>query len=324
MLAGQRRALAKLISHVEDETPEAGDIVKAIYPHTGNAYVIGITGAPGTGKSCLVSALAKYIRTQNKTVGIIAVDPTSPFSGGAVLGDRFRMRELAGDAGIFIRSMATRGYLGGLARTTYDVMRIMDAAGFDYILIETVGAGQSEVDIIKTANTTVVVEAPGLGDDIQAIKAGILEIADVLVVNKADNPAVKNTVRALQAMLDLGHRQRVVAHHGQIMVQHDGGEPQYDFWQTPIVETIAIKPEGVDSLFNAIQSHRAYLLESGMHADREKLRIHTEMVERLKEALLKQLFQRLGPQEMETMVEGIANRTLDPTSAVRSLLEKSS
>jgi LAO/AO transport system kinase len=320
-LAGNRRALARLISAVENETPHANDALKALYPYTGKAYIVGITGAPGTGKSCLVTALAQHLRRQNKTIGIIAVDPTSPFSGGAVLGDRLRMRDLSGDAGVFIRSMASRGHLGGLARATYDVMRVMDAAGFDYVIVETVGAGQNEVEIVKAADTTVVVEAPGLGDDIQAIKAGILEIADILVVNKSDHPSAQNTVRALQAMLDLGHRQRTVAHHGQLMVQTDStGAPEYDFRQTPIVQTIAINGDGVPELAAALEEHRAYLAETGMKQDRERVRLQSELIVRLKEALLKNLLDKTPPEQLEYLLTQLQSRETDPVSAVRILL----
>jgi len=203
LLAGNRRALARIISQVEDDGPEAHALLAALYPHTGRAHVIGITGAPGTGKSTLVNALARVYRAQGQTVGIVAVDPTSPFSGGALLGDRVRMRDLAGDPGIFIRSMATRGSLGGLARTTADVILVLDAAGFDRILVETVGVGQAEVEIASAAHTTVVVEAPGMGDEVQAIKAGVLEIADIFVVNKADRAGADHVVMALQMMQGL-------------------------------------------------------------------------------------------------------------------------
>ena len=203
LLAGNRRALARTISLVEDGGPEARALLAALYPHTGRGHVIGITGAPGTGKSTLVNALAKAYRQQGRTVGIIAVDPTSPFSGGALLGDRVRMRDLAGDPGVFIRSMATRWSLGGLARTTADVIAVLDAAGFDRILVETVGVGQAEVDIAGAAHTTIVVEAPGMGDEVQAIKAGVLEIADLFAVNKADREGADHTVMALQMMQGL-------------------------------------------------------------------------------------------------------------------------
>lgn len=321
LLAGNRRALARSITAVENETPQAADLLKTLYPHTGHAYTIGMTGAPGTGKSCLVTMLAQHLRKQEKTVGIIAVDPTSPFTGGAVLGDRFRMRDLSGDSGVFIRSMASRGHLGGLARTTYDVMRVMDAAGFDFIIIETVGAGQNEVEIVKAADTTVVVEAPGLGDDIQAIKAGILEIADILVVNKADNPGTQNTVRALKAMLDLGHRQRMVTHHGQLMVQTDSsGAPEYDFREVPIIQTIAINGQGVPELATAIESHRAYLAETGMRQDRERVRLQSEMMIRLKEALLKNLLANTPSDQFDALIQQLVAREIDPLTAVQTLL----
>lgn len=322
LLAGNRRALARTITSVENEAPESVDMLKALYPHTGHAYAVGITGAPGTGKSCLVTGLAQHLRKQNKTVGIIAVDPTSPYTGGAVLGDRFRMRDLSGDNGVFIRSMASRGHLGGLARTTYDVMRVMDAAGFDLILIETVGAGQNEVEIVKAADTTIVVEAPGLGDDIQAIKAGILEIADILVVNKADNPMVQNTVRALKAMLDLGHRQRMVAHHGQLMVQTDStGAPEYDFREVPIVQTVAINSQGIAELAEAIEAHRVYLAESGIQLDRQRSRLQSELVVRLQEVLLKNLLANVPPDILDDLVENVIARQMDPVSAVQTLLD---
>lgn len=321
--SGNRRALARVISYVENESPEGQKALQLLYPHTGGAYTVGITGAPGTGKSSLVNALTKTLRQQGKTVGIVAVDPTSPFSGGAVLGDRFRMNDLSGDRGVFIRSMATRGNLGGLARTTFDVVRIMDAAGFDYILIETVGAGQSEVDIAKAAQTTIVVEAPGLGDDIQAIKAGILEIADILVVNKADRPGVKNTVRALRTMLDLGHRQRMVAHHGQLMLlQEAPDQPDYDFWQVPIIQTIATENDGLESLVAKIDAHAEHLRETGMNRDRERLRLETELVGRLQDRLLRKLLEATDPDRLEQLLQQIVDRQLDPATAVRQLVNE--
>ncbi len=210
VLAGERLALARLLSQVENDTPEGRAALNELFEHTGRAHLVGVTGAPGTGKSSLVNQLARYYRQpaqggEPRTVAVVAVDPSSPFTGGAILGDRVRMRDLAGDPGVFIRSMAARGSLGGLAHATASLVQVFDAAGFEVILIETVGAGQAEVDIARLAHTTLVVEAPGLGDDIQAIKAGILEIADVLVVNKADRPGVENTERALRGMLQLAH-----------------------------------------------------------------------------------------------------------------------
>ncbi len=322
VLAGDRRALARLITQVENRTPEAASALSQLYPHTGRAYLVGVTGAPGTGKSTLVNALARVLRAREQTVGIIAVDPTSPFSGGAVLGDRIRMSDLAGDAGVFIRSMANRGSLGGLSAATGDVARVMDAAGFDVILIETVGAGQSEVDIARTAYTTIVVDAPGLGDDVQAIKAGILEIADILVVNKADRPGARNTVRALRAMLDLGHRFRMISHHGELMQQSDlpPSEPEYDFWPVPILETVATEHTGLAALLDAIDEHRAHLDDSGQRAERERLRLEAELIERLQAALLARLITQHTPARLHAVVDQMLARTLDPGQAVQLLI----
>lgn len=322
VLAGSRRALARLITRVENRTPDSAAALAALYPHTGRAYLVGVTGAPGTGKSTVVNALTRTLRAQDHTVGIVAVDPTSPFSGGAVLGDRIRMTDLAGDAGVFIRSMANRGSLGGLAATTGDVVRVLDAAGFDYVVIETVGAGQSEVDIARTAYTTIVVDAPGLGDDVQAIKAGILEIADILVVNKADRPGVQNTVRALRAMLELGHRFRATGHHGATLLPLDqSAPPEYDFWNVPIIQTIATDYSGVDELAAAIDQHGAYLRESGMLHDRERQRVEAELVARLREALLSRLLAQHTPAALEDVLRRMVARELDPGSAVRELLD---
>lgn len=322
VLNGNRRALARLITRVENQTGDTLDAFAQLYPHTGRAYLVGITGAPGTGKSTLVNALARALRQRDITVGIVAVDPTSPFSGGAVLGDRIRMTDLAGDKGVFIRSMANRGSLGGLAAATGDVVRVMDAAGFDYVLIETVGAGQSEVDIARTAYTTIVVDAPGLGDEVQAIKAGILEIADILVVNKADRPGAENTVRALRAMLELGHRFRTVSHHGQIMVQADGDTagPEFDFWQVPILKTVALEYAGIDAVLDAIEHHRAHLQESGILADRERLRVHSELMARLKDALLRRLIAERTPAAIDALITRLVAREIDPHRAVQDLL----
>jgi LAO/AO transport system kinase len=319
-LSGDRRALARLITRVENRAPEARDALALLHPHTGHAYLVGITGAPGTGKSTLVSALARTLRARDHTVGIVAVDPTSPFSGGAVLGDRIRMSDLAGDRGVFIRSMANRGSLGGLAAATGDVISVLDAAGFDYVLIETVGAGQSEIDVARAAYTTIVVDAPGMGDDVQAIKAGILEIADIIVVNKADRPGVQNTVRALRAMLDLGHRLQAVLHHG---VRRDipSPAPVYDTWIVPILETVATERHGFDALADAIERHRAHLCDSGMLADRQRRRVEAEITDRLRESLIERLLADRSPTALEDMIERVARREIDPGSAVRALLD---
>src|SRR5512133_1403039 len=267
ILEGNRLALARLLTQVENDSPEGRDALAELFPHTGEAHLIGVTGAPGTGKSSLVNQLALYYRkNENKRIAIIAVDPSSPFTGGAVLGDRVRMRDLSGDNGIFIRSMATRGSLGGIAQTTASITQVFDAAGFDIIIIETVGAGQSEVDVARLAHTTIVVEAPGLGDDIQAIKAGILEIADILVINKADRPGVENTERALRSMLDLAHPvAKVFQHHGQSMKVEAPASTATDvqMWIPPIVRTVATEGTGLPGLIESIQAHAEHLRQSG-------------------------------------------------------------
>lgn len=321
---GSRRAVARLLTLVENERAGADEALAALFPHTGRAWVIGITGAPGTGKSSLVNALAKTLRRQGRTVGIIAVDPTSPFTGGAILGDRIRMRDLSGDAGVFIRSMATRGSLGGLARATRDAVRVLDAAGFDVVLVETVGAGQSEVDIVRTAHTTIVVEAPGLGDDVQAIKAGILEIADVLVVNKADRPGADNTVRALRAMLEMGHpasRRRIVAHHGQLIEQDappvDDDAPM---WIPPIVRTAATNEIGFDELADALERHRAFIDGSQQSAALERQRVEIELFDRLRQALLSRLLATVPPEQLTHIIERVQARELDPQRAVQTIM----
>jgi LAO/AO transport system kinase len=327
VLNGNRRSLARLLTVIENQQPDAGQAMQQIFPHTGRAWVIGITGAPGTGKSSLVNALAKAYRSSGQTVGIIAVDPTSPFSGGAILGDRIRMSDLSGDSGVFIRSMATRGSLGGLARATRDAVRVLDAGGYDLILVETVGAGQSEVDIVRTAHTTVVVEAPGLGDDVQAIKAGILEIADILVVNKADRVGADQTVRSLRAMLELGHpaaRERFTSHHGQLMEIDDAypEEGSFDTWMPPVVKTIATTQEGISDLVAAMNQHRHYMQTSSHAPQIEARYIEIELVERLQDALLKHLLSRIAHADLPALIEQIRTRQLDPQTAVQDLLSK--
>ncbi len=322
VLAGDRRALARLITRLENRQPDARAALATLYPHTGRAYVVGITGAPGTGKSTLVTALAHALRARGQTVGIIAVDPSSPFSGGAVLGDRVRMVELAGDPGVYIRSMANRGSLGGLATATTDVIRALDAAGFEIVLVETVGAGQSEVDIARTAHTTLVIDAPGLGDDVQAIKAGILEIADILVINKADRPGVQNTVRALRAMLELGHRFRLSGHHGASLLPPAPDEPRgYDFWDVPVIETVATERDGIAAVVEAIDRHRAHLVESGQMAERERFRIEAEINERLREALVARVMNGHDPAQVEALIARVLAREIDPGQAVEALIE---
>jgi LAO/AO transport system kinase len=325
LLRGSRRALARTLTIVENQRPEAQEVLAALFPHTGKAWVVGVTGAPGTGKSSLVNALAKTYRQREQTVGIIAVDPTSPFSGGAILGDRIRMHDLSGDSGVFIRSMATRGSLGGLAQTTRDAVRVMDAAGFDVVIVETVGAGQSEVDIVRTADTTLVIEAPGLGDDVQAIKAGILEIADLLVVNKADRPGADQTVRSLRAMLELGHptaRDQFVSHHGramQVPATNDGAG-RIEEWIPPVLKTIATQYDGIDALVEAIDTHREYIQSSDAAVKRKARYIELELYERLQVALLAQVVGAVSHDTIRDMIERIVARELDPQSAVEQLL----
>jgi len=328
LLQGNRRALARILTLVENQRPGMQEALRLLFPHTGSAWIIGVTGAPGTGKSSLVNAMAKAYRARQQTLGIIAVDPTSPFSGGAILGDRIRMNDLSGDRGIFIRSMATRGSLGGLAGGTRDAVRVMDAAGFDYIIVETVGAGQSEVEVVRTAHTTLVVEAPGLGDDVQAIKAGILEIADILVVNKADRNGANQTVRGLKAMLELGHptaHMQYDAHHGRLVAAKEP-EPTADshatLWVPPVIKTVAIAADGVDDLLDGIASHRKYLTESGGAAQLQARYIEIELYERLQQALMQRLVQAVAAEMVAELIEKILAREIDPHSAVESLLEQ--
>ena len=326
ILDGKRRAIARLITRIENERPDAQQTLTELYPHTGKAHIIGITGAPGTGKSSLVNELAKAFRQQSRRVAIVAVDPTSPFSGGAILGDRIRMRELSGDTGVFIRSMASRGSLGGLARGVHDAIKVFDAAGFDVILSETVGVGQAEVDIARTAHTVLVVEAPGLGDDIQAIKAGILEIADIFVVNKADKPGVDKTVSALRAMLELGNptSSHSQMHHGTLMpivptpaLPHNT-EAQ---WEYPIIKTIALKGNGIDTLLEAIAAHHVYLKESGRLTERNRARLMNELEARLQSELLNRLLARIPDDLLSDIVTKLVDRTLSPYNAIQLLLK---
>ncbi|MCU0495898.1 MAG: methylmalonyl Co-A mutase-associated GTPase MeaB [Anaerolineae bacterium] len=329
VLQGSRRALARLLTAVENG--QADPALAALFPHTGRAQVIGITGAPGTGKSSLVNAITKAYRAQGLQVAIIAVDPTSPFTGGAILGDRIRMRDHAGDSGVFIRSMATRGSLGGLARATRDVIRVMDAAGFEVILVETVGAGQSEVDIARAAQTTLVIEAPGLGDDVQAIKAGILEIADVLVVNKADRPGATNTVRALKAMLDLGHpasRSATTRHHGRVMTveRHTLDHGDESVWIPPVIETIATSdsPEGskgITELLETIQAHQAFLATGDTRRKQERQRLEIELYDRLQHEFMERLRRTIPRTMFEDLLQRIQAREIDPQAAVTLLLD---
>lgn len=320
VLRGQRRALARLITRIERDKTQARLAVEGLYKHTGQSHIIGITGAPGTGKSTFVNELAKGFRERGCLVGIIAVDPSSPFTGGAILGDRIRMRDLSGDKGVFIRSMASRGSLGGLARATSAVVKVLDSAGFDVILLETVGAGQAEVDIARTAQTVVVIEAPGLGDDVQSIKAGILEIADVLVVNKADRPGAANTVKSLRAMLQLGQGVSVRHHGRQEEVETvDGG---YKDWRIKVFETVATEGKGIEEVVEQIVAHKTHLQESGEWLERERARSERDVTDLLQVEFMARLQSAVPADEQTRLVEAVVTRDLDPYSAVSQLFEK--
>jgi len=328
VLAGERLAIARLLSQIENNNPSGQDALGELFPHTGRAHLVGVTGAPGTGKSSLVNRLAAYYRNPPEDnpqlkVAIIAVDPSSPFTGGAILGDRVRMRDLAGDPGVFIRSMAARGSLGGLAPTTASMVQVFDAAGFEIIMIETVGAGQAEVDIARLAHTTLVVEAPGLGDDIQAIKAGILEIADILVVNKADRPGVENTERASRSMLELAHpAPRVFKHHGQIetIVAPDTIPEGNGFWLPPIVRTIAIKGDGLPELVSAITKHQEHLDETGERENRDRARLQSELDMLIQSNLVHRWRNGVSESQYQETLELLIARQISPHEAAEVLM----
>lgn len=321
ILEGDRLSISRLLTQVENDSPEVRVSLAELFPHTGNAHLIGVTGAPGTGKSSLVNQLALYYRkSQDKKVAIIAVDPSSPFTGGAVLGDRVRMRDLSGDNGVFIRSMASRGALGGIAQTTASFTQVFDAAGFEIIIIETVGAGQSEVDIARLAHTTVVVEAPGLGDDIQAIKAGILEIADVLVINKADRPGVEITERALRSTLQLAHpTKRVVRHHGRMMFVTESNVDS-TVWIPPINKTVATEGKGIEELAESIAKHVAHLHQSGDWAARERARLGSELDALIRDELTSRFLENVQQEKYDEVVEKVLNRNLSPYDGVKLLM----
>lgn len=321
VLAGDRLLLARAITRVENEHLNAHALLVQLYAHSGRGHIIGVTGAPGTGKSTLVTALAQHFRSRGETVAIIAIDPTSPFTGGALLGDRVRMRNLSGDTGVFIRSMATRGSLGGLSKTTGDVVTLLDAAGYQRILVETVGVGQAEVEIASTAHTTLVVEAPGLGDEVQAIKAGILEIADTLVVNKADRPGVDKTVQALEMMLELEQgSSRLVRHHGQLMRIESPADQSANDWRVTVLKTVAADGTGVAELGERIVEHRTWLEQSGELAVREQLRVARTLENILRAELNRRLLARLPAEGLNGWVKAVQARQTDPYSAAESLL----
>lgn len=299
---GEPRFIARSISLVENGGADASELMKAVFPRTGNAEIIGITGSPGAGKSSLVDKLALFYKDKGERVGIICVDPSSPFSGGAILGDRIRMATLGTDPKIFIRSMATRGNLGGLARATVDAVAILDAAGFDKVIVETVGVGQDEVEIVKTADVSVVVLVPGMGDDIQAIKAGIMEIGDVFVINKADREGVLRTQKELEALLSLAHRP--------------------DMWHPPIIKTIATENKGIEDLSAAISSYRDFQSNDSHTNERRRAIARWRLTELLRERLLSDLLGKDGIREnLDKLAADIAEKRMDPYSAVEELVK---
>jgi LAO/AO transport system kinase len=303
VLKGDPHSVARLITLAENNDKVATDAMKTIHPHTGKAHVIGITGVMGSGKSTLISELTMLYRKQGKTVGIIAIDPTSPFSGGALLGDRVRMTELAMDEGVFIRSMGTRGMLGGLTNAVYDVVEILDASGKDVVIVETVGVGQAEVDIIKIADTTLVVVVPGLGDSIQTLKAGVMEIADIYVVNKSDRAGFEQTVAEVESLVD---------------ITCSGKERK-----TPVLSTIAKQGKGIDELIKEIDNHRTYLKKTKEFEKQRRMRYEAELVEIIRKRLMNFIFdENTFKEKIEDLLDKISDKKLDPYTAAEEILSK--
>ena len=300
-LKGSERAIARLITMVENEMPSWREIMRTIYAHTGKAYLLGFTGPTGSGKSTLVDRVAHLLCTNGYSVGIVAIDPSSPFTGGALLGDRIRMREVVTHENVFIRSLGTRGGLGGLSQATSDVIKILDAAGKEFILIETIGIGQDEVEIAQIADTSIVVSVPGLGDDIQTIKAGIMEIGEIFAVNKADREGADHVVTMIKAMLDV--------------------HPLSDAWQQPVIKTVATENGGVDELYENIMLHRKHLLKSGLLAVKRKERIGREITRLLERRIAQYVHNQMKEiGSLEDLVEEVTRRETDPYSCVDRLL----
>jgi LAO/AO transport system kinase len=312
VLARDVRAVARLLTRAESGIDEARPTLDAMFAHAGRAHVVGITGVPGSGKSTLVAKLAAAVRRSGRTVAIVAIDPSSPFSGGSILGDRIRMSDLGGDPGVFVRSMATRGALGGIANGTLETVDVLDAAGYDIVIIETVGVGQDEVEVARAAHTTVVVSAPGLGDDIQAIKAGILEIADIHAVSKCDRPDANRTIADLKMMLALGLTQLDTAKAGGIVAPA---------WRAPVIATSSTRDEGVAQLLAAIDSHREALERSG-DIDARRAAIAERRLLTAGEAILREQFARHRDGKLSTLLEQLRTRTLSPRTAARALLRE--
>ncbi|HYL12364.1 MAG TPA: methylmalonyl Co-A mutase-associated GTPase MeaB [Terriglobales bacterium] len=299
---GDPRALARAISTVENREPGSSELLKELFPYSGRARIVGLTGAPGSGKSTLVDQMAKFYRKENRTVGIIAVDPTSPYSGGAILGDRIRMQDHFSDPGIYIRSMATRGSLGGLARATADVSTVLDASGRDLIMIETVGVGQDEVDIVRLADITIVILVPGMGDDVQTIKAGIMEIADIFVINKSDREGAERVEREIRAMQSLATRS--------------------DNWVPPIVKTVASEGKGVTDLAKAISQYDTYLKKENLILQRSIQNWRERLIEMLREAMLEKAQAHLGDGEVGRYAAEVAQHKRDPYTLVEEIVSK--
>jgi LAO/AO transport system kinase len=328
VLAHDPRALARALRLVDDRAGDYAQILKDVFPRTGRAFVVGVTGNPGAGKSTLCDRLIETLRARGKTVGVLAVDPSSPYSGGAILGDRIRMARHATDEGVFIRSVATRGHLGGLSRSARDMVRVVDAYGADVVLVETVGVGQDELEITRTAHTTLVVMAPGLGDEVQAIKAGILECADVFAVNKADKDGADATVRDLELMIALGKESMVAAgktrghtvHSKVALVGKDDSAAVPERWTPPIRRVIATRGEGIESLVDALDAHKRWLDESEAGRARRQERLAEELRESLREALIDAAVSALGPR-IDEALRAVDAREVDPYTATERLIE---